>query len=191
MSNHRDWEGLSRKLWPSEAPKFRDHLLRLDCESRRLRFARSVSDDFLCDYADRMSLMGSIIYAHQVSGTVVAAAELRKLADQWGEEAEAAFSVERPFQNCGIGSELMGCIIRSARNRGVRRLYMSCLTENRKMQAIARRHDALLHFERGEVFGEITPTDASYFSMVGEAVDDRLGLMLAVFDLGRSASKAA
>ncbi|MGI9425363.1 MAG: GNAT family N-acetyltransferase [Hyphomicrobiaceae bacterium] len=191
MSNHRDWGGMSRKLWPSESSRFRDHLLRLDLESRRLRFAHSVSDDFIRDYADRMSHMGSIVYAYQVDGAVVAAAELRKLADEWGDEAEAAFSVERAYQDRGIGTELMGFVIRSARNRGVRRLYLSCLAENRKMQAIARKHQAELHFERGEVMGEIVPVDATYFSIVGEAVDDRFGLMLAVLDLTRKVSRAA
>jgi sugar phosphate isomerase/epimerase len=60
---------------------------------------------------------------------------------------------------------------------------MSCLAENKKMQAIARKHDADLRFEYGEVIGEIVPEGPSYFSMLAEAVDDRVGFMLAVLDL--------
>jgi GNAT superfamily N-acetyltransferase len=97
--------------------------------------------------------------------------------------AEAAFSVEKPYQDLGIGSELMGRVIRAARNRGIPRLYMSCLAENSKMQAIARKYDADLRFEYGEVIGEILPGSPNYFSIFAEAVEDRVGFMMAVLDL--------
>jgi RimJ/RimL family protein N-acetyltransferase len=131
-------EGIVRRLWPTETEKFRDHLLRLDKESRRMRFAHSVSDAFIEAYARRMTQYGSLVYGHLVDGKVRGAAELRRLGDAWGEEAEAAFSVERPYQNHGVGTELMGRVVRAARNRSIRRLYMSCLADNAKMQAIAR-----------------------------------------------------
>ena len=183
--------GSIRKLIPSEIARFRDHLLRLDKESRRLRFAHGVSDSFIEEYSARMAEMGGIVFAYIVDGEVRAVAELRKLSDTWGHEAEAAFSVERDFQSLGIGNELMGRVIRAARNRGVRLLYMSCLAENAKMQAIARRHEADLKFEYGEVIGEIIPETPSYFSLLAEAVDDRVGYLMAVLDLQARATKVA
>lgn len=189
MSEHRFPGGNIRKLWPSETDKFRDHLLRLDRESRRMRFAHGVSDAFIEDYASRMSELGSIVFGYVVDGEVHAAAELRKLGEHWGNEAEAAFSVEKAHQEKGIGTELMGRVIRAARNRGVHLLYMSCLAENAKMQAIARKHEAELRFEYGEVVGEIVPQDANYFSLLAEAVEDRVGYMMAVLDLQSRAAK--
>lgn len=191
MSDHRLWGGSIRKLWPTETDRFRDHLLRLDKESRRMRFAHGVSDAFIEDYASRMNDMGSVIYGYFEGDNIRAAAELRKLGDTWGQEAEAAFSVEKPHQDQGIGTELMGRVIRAARNRGVQRLYMSCLAENSKIQAIARKHEADLRFEYGEVVGEIVPQDANYFSILAEAVDDRVGFMMAVLDLPSRVVKAA
>src|SRR5438128_1494072 len=45
VMNERQFSGGNiRKLWPTETEKFRDHLLRLDKMSRRLRFAHGVSD---------------------------------------------------------------------------------------------------------------------------------------------------
>ncbi len=183
--------GTIRKLWMWERQKLCDHFLRLDSESRRMRFAHGVSDSFIEDYAQRMGDMGGIVFAYIVDHEVRAVAELRKLSDTWGHEAEAAFSVERPFQDRGIGSELMGRVIRAARNRGVRLLYMSCLAENGKMQAIARKHEADLRFEYGEVIGEIVPQEPNYFSILAEAMDDRVGYMLAVLDLQKRAARAA
>ena len=180
-----------RKLWPHEWDRFRDHLLRLDKESRRLRFAHAVADSFIEDYATRMSDMGGLVIGAVVDGEVRAAAELRKLGDSWGREAEAAFSVERQFRDKGLGTELMGRVVRAARNRGVHLIYMSCLAENARMQAIARKHEAVLRFEYGEVIGEIVPETADYVSIVAEAVEDRVGYMMAVLDVSSRLIKAA
>jgi len=191
MSEHRTWGGTIRKLWPKETHKFRDHLLRLDKDSRRMRFAHGVSDSFIDDYAGHMGEMGSIVYAYVVDGEVRGAAELKKLGDTWGKEAEAAFSVEVAYQEHGVGTELMGRVIRAARNRGVQHLYMSCLAENAKMQTIARKHEASLRFEFGDVVGEIVPQGPNYFSIMAEAMDDRAGYLMAVLDLQSRVAKAA
>jgi RimJ/RimL family protein N-acetyltransferase len=191
MSTHAPRDGIIRKLWPAETNRFRDHLLRLDRDSRRMRFAHGVSDTFIIDYAGRMNDMGSIVYGYNVGGEIHAAAELRKLGDTWGEEAEAAFSVETAYQDQGLGTEMMGRVIRAARNRGIQRLYMSCLAENSKMQSIAKKHEADLRFEYGEVIGEIVPQDANYFTMIAEAVEDRVGFMMAVLDLQNRMVRAA
>jgi GNAT superfamily N-acetyltransferase len=156
-----------------------------------MRFAHGVSDAFIEDYAARMSDVGSIVYGYFDGEEVRAAAEMRKLGDVWAREAEAAFSVEESLQDQGIGSELMGRVIRAARNRGVQHLCVSCLAENSRMRAIARKYEAELRFEYGEVIGEIVPDGPNYFSLLAEAVDDRFGYMLAVLDLQRRVVKAA
>lgn len=191
MSDNTHLNGMVRKLWPQEQGLFRDHLLRLDKTSRTMRFAHGVSDNFIEDYARHMSDAGSTVFAYIENGEVRAAAELKKLGDTWGREAEAAFSVETAFQEQGLGTELMGRVIRAARNRGVHLIYMSCLESNAKMQSIARKHDADLRFELGEVVGEIVPQEPNYFSILAEAVDDRVGFMMTVLELQRRFVKAA
>jgi GNAT superfamily N-acetyltransferase len=138
-----------------------------------------------------MSEFGSLVYGYIVDGKVRGAAELRRLGDTWGEEAEAAFSVERVYQDQGVGSDLMGRVVRAARNRRIRRLYMSCLAENARMQVIAKKHEAVLRFEYGEVIGEILPDQPNYFSMMAEAAEDRVGFMIAVLELQSRLVRAA
>jgi len=191
MSEQIVGEGIVRRLWPIETDKFREHLLRLDAETRRMRFAHSVSDAFIQDYARRMTQYGSLVYGYLVDGKVRGAAELRRLGDSWGDEAEAAFSVEQPWQDHGVGTELMGRVLRAARNRNIRRVYMSCLADNAKMQAIARKHAALLRYESGDVVGEILPAQPSYLSLVREAAEDRMGFIIAVLDLQARLVRAA
>ncbi len=191
MRTMQPGDGVVRKLLASERERFRDHLLRLDKDARRLRFAHAVADSFIEDYAQRMTDMGGIVVGMIVDGEVRAAAELRKIGDNWGREAEAAFSVERAYQDQGVGTELMGRIIRAARNRGVHLLYMSCLAENARMQAIARKFEAELRFEYGEVIGEIVPDAADYFSLAAEAAEDRVAYLMAVLDLTARLVRAA
>ena len=40
-----------RRLWRSDLPAFREHLLRLDEISRHMRFGGGVSDAFIAQYA--------------------------------------------------------------------------------------------------------------------------------------------
>jgi GNAT superfamily N-acetyltransferase len=175
--------GLIRKLWPAEVHLFGDHLLRLDAGSRRMRFAHGVSDSFIEDYARRMGSPGNVTYGYIEDGKVRAAAELKQIGSLWSVEAEAAFSIEPHFQNRGLGTLLMGRLLRTARNRGIHHLALTCLAENERMQAVARKHEAGLKIEMGEVTGEITPHASNYFSILEEAVDDRVSLVFGFLDM--------
>ncbi len=191
MTHGREETGTTRKLFVTEHHKYRDHLLRLDDESRRMRFGMGVGDEFITGYAQQLNDMKSIVYAYIIEGEVHAAAELRPLAGKMRGEAEAAFSVEKPFQDSGIGTELLGRIVRAARNRSITRVYMNCLAENRKMQKIAKKYDAILQFEHSEVVGQVAPSPAHYFSIWREAVEDEMGFIMAVLDLQRRLIPAA
>lgn len=181
-----------RKLLAHEAPLLAQHYLRLDAESRRLRFLHGVNDEFVVAHAGHAADPGSIVYVIVVDGVVRAAAELKRIGEAWGRNAEAAFSVEPEFANRGFATELMGRIIRSARNRGIRRLVMTCLAENTKMQAIARRHSADLHLEQGDVTADIIPPRADYISFATEAFEDRFVMILSFLDLhDRKSNEAA
>ena len=116
---------------------------------------------------------------------------LKRVGDTWGDTAEAAFSVETAYQERGIGTELLGRVIRSARNRGVRHLIMSCLANNSKMQAVARRYEAELHFDHGEVIADIVPESANPMSLLAEAFEDRVDYLRAVLDLSGQKAMAA
>lgn len=183
--------GTTRKLYATEYDRYRDHLLRLDADSRRMRFGMAVNDSFIKDYTRRLIDLKSIVYAHIVDNEVRAAAELRPLGINMQGEAEAAFSVEKDWQDSGIGTDLLGRVVRAARNRSITRVYMNCLAENRKMQAVARKHDAILQFENGDVVGRVAPSNAHYFSIWREAVEDEMGFVMAVLDLQRRFIPAA
>lgn len=182
MTMERARNTIIRKLLPGEEFLFTQHLLRLDPESRRLRFTHSVTDEYVRKYATRSLAPGSIVYALLCDGVIRAAAELKLSGPAWTGAAEAAFSVEQNFANRGYATELMGRIIRAARNRAVRHLVMTCLAENAKMRAIARRHNAHLQFLEGDIIADIVPFRSDYLSIATEAFEDRFTIWLAAID---------
>ena len=176
------WGGTARKLWFTESEKFQNHLLRLDKESRRMRFGGAVDDAFIRNYSERMGRFHGVIYGFFMGRDMRAAAELRMIGDSWHGEAEAAFSVERQYQDSGIGTELLGKVIVAARNRGVDELYMNCLAENHRMRRVAKKYEADLYFDHGEVVGQLKPSFPTPLSLWSEAIDDGNGFVMAVLD---------
>ncbi|ARQ02814.1 hypothetical protein CAK95_07490 [Pseudorhodoplanes sinuspersici] len=174
--------GLIRKMWMGEAHKYRDHLLRLDTESRTRRFGGGVSDDCIRDYVDTSMWFDTIVHGFFVDGMLRGAAELRPLCGTVTKEAEAALSVETEWQGHGVGSALLERTLLTARNRGITHLHMACLAENRRMQQLARKFAAELSFSFGGVVGEVEAAHPTPLSVVREMVSDGHGFATAVLE---------
>jgi len=175
--------GVIRKLWIGETAKYRDHVLRLDPESRRNRFAGGVSDDFIHNYVDLTTSLDTVVHGFFIGGTMRGGAELRALGPRFAREAEAAISVERPWQSHGVGSALLRRTLLAARNRGFRHLHMACLAENQRMQQLARKFDAELSFDFESVVGEVESSRPTPLSLMRELMSDGHGFATAMLDL--------
>lgn len=180
-----------RKLWPGERENLKNHLLRLNREDRRMRFFGSVSDDFIHTYCDRINWLRSTILGCFVEGELRGVTELMPTGDAWPSPAELALTVEGPFQDRGIGTELLQKVLIMARNRFIGTVYMICLLENKKMQHVARKSGADLVFHEGEVEGKIWPPWPSYLSLVEEVATEGQALFRAAFELPPSRAHAA
>lgn len=191
MKHDHETPGTIRKLWPSETKSFREHLLRLDSESRANRFGTPVTDYFIEQYSARALGTDSVVHGYFVDGILRGCGELRGFQTLAPRAAEAAFSIEKPFQNNGVGSALMGRTILAARNRGVKKLFMNCLSHNHPMQAIARKYRADLKFEAGDVVAEITNARPDPLSLFREFVADGLGFSRAMLDAQSKFLRAA
>src|SRR5205085_2862091 len=119
--------GSIRKLWPAQSENYRDHLLRLDAQSRRSRFGGAVADEFIRNYVELSRNLDGVVHGFFVDGTLRGAAELRPLGPRFGNEAEAAFSIEQPWQSNGVGTALLERTLLAARNRAIKHLHMACL----------------------------------------------------------------
>lgn len=174
--------GVIRKLWIHEAPAYRDHLLRLDATSRRNRFGGAVSDDFIRTHVDSSIVLDAVMHGFFVEGVLRGASELRPFGSRFAREAEAAFSVETPWQSHGVGSELLRRTLLAARNRGVKYLHMACLADNRRMQQLARKFDADLKVDFGSVVGEVAAARLTPLSILREIMNDGHDVGTAMLD---------
>jgi GNAT superfamily N-acetyltransferase len=174
--------GAIRKLWGGETDAYRDHLLRLDPDSRQRRFSGAVSDEVIARHAATARDMGVVVHGFFVDGALRGAAELRPVGSAFSGEAEAAFSIEHPWQSQGVGSELLQRTLLSARNRGIKALHMHCLADNRRMQQLARKFEADLKFDFGSVVGEVDTPHSTPLSLMREALADVHGLTASILE---------
>jgi GNAT superfamily N-acetyltransferase len=167
-----------RKLLPSDGPSYEEHLLRLDADDRRFRFAGGIGPDAVRAHCARIDWFRAVLLGAFENGALRGAAELRFDGAPPG-GAELALSVERDRQGHGIGGELLSRMLVIARNRGIRRMTMLCLAENRRMQRLAGRFGVALRAEDGQVNGMIAVLPPTPASVIAEAASDGIELVAA------------
>jgi hypothetical protein len=138
-----------------ELPLLRDHLLRLDAESRHDRFHGFLDDSFIERYAAKCAEDGTVIIAYLQGGVVRGAAELHPTDQASDAMPEIAFSVEACVRRQGVGSILFRKLIAEARSRGYRSLRITTGAQNQAMRALASKFGAHLTFRHGESTGSI------------------------------------
>lgn len=182
---------LFRKLLPGDGAAFRAHLLGLDEVSRRLRFGMTATDAFLIGYAERCITLNAIIHGAFRGDQLIGVAELRPISYLPTREAEIAFSVDQGWRNVGIGTTLFARVLRSARNRGFARLYMTCISQNAPMQALARKFSADVAVDFDEAIGVVAAQGATIISLLMEAFDDASNLAMMAFLASKLPRRAA
>jgi GNAT superfamily N-acetyltransferase len=138
-----------------ELPLLRDHLLRLDHQSRHDRFHGFMDDGFVERYAEKCASDGTVIIAYLEGGVVRAAAELHQPEASADSLPEIAFSVEASLRRQGVGSLLFRKLIEEARARGYPFLRITTGAQNDAMRALASKFGAHLTFRYGESTGTI------------------------------------
>jgi GNAT superfamily N-acetyltransferase len=178
IAGSRTAKGSVRTLTAGELPLLREHLLRLDPESRHDRFSGFIDDGFIARYAAKCQTDGTIVIAYIEDGVVRGAAELHQ-PDLSNPLPEIAFSVEAGVRRQGVGSMLFTELIAKARSRGYESLRITTGSQNQAMRALAHKFGARLAFRRGESSGSIDLTQ-------GNAADAAAPLMATPADAARA-----
>ncbi len=144
-----------RSLINQELPLLRDHLMRLDPESRRDRFNGYADEGFIDRYSKKCAGDGTIIIAYFEDGEVHAAAELHQPDLSSDSLPEIAFGVEAYLRRKGVGSTLFKQLIAVAKSLGYERLRITTGSQNQAMRGLANKFGAHLTFRRGESTGTI------------------------------------
>ena len=174
--------GLIRKLWDVETDAYCDHLFRLDPESRRHRFSGSIADEAIRSFAATACGPDVIVHGFFVDGVLRGAADLHIVRPLDLREAEAAFSIEKPWQSRGVGSALLERTLLCARNRGVKHVQVSCLPLNQRMQRLARKFEASFAFDFDTVIGTMENPNPTPLSVMQEMLADSHSFAAAYVD---------
>ena len=111
-----------------------------------LRFGGYASAAHIAAYCERLDWSRVLVVGYVTGGEVRGLGQLELIGNAWPRAAELAVSVERPFQNRGIGTALLRRLVIAARNRLIEQIYMLCLIDNGRAVRMARRLDGTLHF---------------------------------------------
>jgi RimJ/RimL family protein N-acetyltransferase len=118
--------------------EYAEHLKNLSNEDRYTRFGYAVSNQSI----DAM-ILGILynqdqhhIFTYYINNYIAGFGHLAREDDAW----ELAVSVDKGYQGRGIANELMDHMIAWGKTHGVEVLYMHCITENQKIQHLARKH---------------------------------------------------
>lgn len=162
-----------RTLMPWELWKYRDHLLRLDAEDRRLRFGSALGDEAVRRFAERMDPARNLILVYcENGGEVVGAVHV---AISGTESVELGFSVERRYRGARIGTALCERALLASRNRGFRRAVVYCLPENMAMRRLALRCGLSMRFGDTECEGSLALLPPTPLTIVKEFSTEALG----------------
>jgi GNAT superfamily N-acetyltransferase len=96
--------------------------------------------------------------------------------------SEIALSVERAFQQQGIGGKLLEKALLLARNRFIDTVHLISLRENESVQHLARKFDAKIGAYGLATEGRIRLPSPSYVSLMEEITADGQALISAVFE---------
>jgi GNAT superfamily N-acetyltransferase len=168
-----------------ELPLLRDHLLRLDRESRRDRFHGFMDDSFIERYAAKCAGDGTIIIAY-FDGVVRGAAELHPPDQSPDSLPEIAFSVEAGVRRQGVGSILFRKLIAEARSKGYHSLRITTGAQNHAMRALAHKFGAHLTFRHGESTGSIDLRQQPLPQFAGLAIATPIDAARAMINLNRA-----
>ena len=169
-----------------ELPLLRDHLLRLDRNSRHDRFHGFMDDSFIERYAEKCANDGTTIVAFFENGVVRGAAELHPPDQSPDSLPEIAFSVEASVRRQGVGIILFRKLIAEARAKGYKNLRITTGAGNEAMKALANKFGAHLTFSHGESTGVIDLTQQNQPEFATSATVGTLDAARAIANFNRA-----
>jgi GNAT superfamily N-acetyltransferase len=169
-----------------ELPLLRDHLLRLDHQSRHDRFHGFMDDGVIERYAEKCASDGTLVIAYLEDGVVRGAAELHPPETSPDLQPEIAFSVEAGSRRQGVGSLLFRKLIEEARAKGYRTLRITTGAQNDAMRTLANKFGAHLTFRHGESTGTVDVKEQSRPEPARPAIVTPMDVARAIIQFNRA-----
>lgn len=164
--------GFIRRLGLGDRALVKAHYARLGSGDRYLRFGHGLSDHAVDAYVEGIDWFRTIVLGYVDGGVLRGVVEIVPAGPgPWAlGSGELALTVERPWRNQGVGTELCRCALVLACNRHLRDIVMVCLTENVPMRRLAARLNAVVHHHAGDMESRLLLPAPTPWSFVGESL---------------------
>lgn len=163
-------------------PDYAKHLKRLTPEDRYTRFCFHAKDEAIDNLILRVlyNRGDHILFSATVDYKKVGFGHLAKEGDDW----ELAVSVDKECQGKGVADALMEHMIRWGKTHGIHSVFMHCITQNTKIQHLARKH-GLRTVERdgSEVTAKVELPDPSPLDYTADFIREQKELMDQLTDI--------
>jgi RimJ/RimL family protein N-acetyltransferase len=162
-----------RKLTRQDQAALTRHLQGLTGEDRRLRFAATVNDDYIADYVNGAFAPDSEwLGVDGEAGELIASCHVAIHAG----EAELGCSVDPAHRGKKLAQGLFNRAITYLRAKGIRQVFMNCLTENQVMKHIAKKNDMAVVSCCGDSDARLTIEPPTPVTPLHDAYLDRMAL---------------
>lgn len=143
---------------------YANHLKNLSESDRYTRFCYNITDENIDRFI--LSMLYNFEDHHLFTATrndkIVGFGHLAREGDNW----ELAVSVDGENQGQGVADRLMDFMIDWGKTRGVHSVFMHCITQNAKIQHLARKHGLrMVERDGAEITSKVdlpTPTPMDY-----------------------------
>lgn len=143
---------------------YAQHLKGLSGSDRYTRFCYNIKDAGIDQFI--LSILYNpndhVLFTAEVDDAVVGFGHLAREGDDW----ELAVSVDEKYQGQGIADRLMNHMIVWGKTHGIHSVFMHCITQNTKIQHLARKHGLRIVDRDGtEITGKVDlpmPTPLDY-----------------------------
>ena len=163
-------------LFVGDSSLITDHLNRLPPEDKRLRFGFYASDAAVSAYVSRSFTKNSLWYGYIDKGVCIGAVHVYISDDL--ETSEIGISIDPVHRGNGYSSALFSRAITHLEAFGVSKVSIQCLSENKAIQHIAKKHGMrMITIAPGEMMGETVLPERKIFN-----IDDGLCDTISLFD---------
>jgi len=118
--------------------EYASHLKDLSTVDRYTRFCYNIKDENIDQFI--LSILYNAgdhhLFTAEVDGKLVGFGHLAREGSNW----ELAVSVDSNYQGQGVANSIMDFMIDWGTTRGVHSVFMHCITQNAKIQHLARKH---------------------------------------------------
>lgn len=161
------------QLAASEYGRYRQHLLKLDSETRSMRFGSVLSDyaiNIICDSFEQAPELHKIFVIENAELAVIGAGHIA-LVDN---NMELAFSVIREHRGAGMGSALLKRCLLWCQAHNIKSGFMVCLSSNAPMRRLARKHGLEMTSQSGESEALVTLPSADIYAHISDTVSSNI-----------------